>query len=436
VIDRIARWLLSLLLARITTGTLTVIEAGERSVYGSGPPAATIEVRSPRMWRMALTGSRGLAEAYAQGLWDSPDLTALVRLAARNAAGLDRLRALIAPVRVPLQRARAVVRRSTRSRRRRDIAAHYDLGNELFSRMLDRTMSYSCAVFGAGATTLADAQVAKLELICDRLCLEPGDHLLEIGTGWGGLALHAAATRGCRVTTTTISREQHDHAVAEVRRAGLEQRVTVLLEDYRDLTGHYDKLVSIEMIEAVGWQHIGAFFAKCSDLLSADGAMLLQAITIDDRAYEVEKASRSFINTHIFPGGCLPSLEAIARNVARRTDMQMVALEDLTPHYVETLRRWQRNFGAHADELAGLGYDERFRRLWMLYLKYCEAGFAERRICDVQITLAKPRGRSAGMCRFGAVRLGGGRSTEERTMGVEGETSWPSEVSVRRMPSG
>ena len=436
MIDRTARWLLSLFLSRIRTGTLTVIEAGERRTYGSGPPAATIHVRSPRMWRMGLTGSRGLAEAYAQGMWDSPDLAVLVRLAARNAAGLDRLRAWIAPVRVPVQRGRAYLRRSTRNRRRRDIAAHYDLGNELFSRMLDRTMSYSCAVFDDAAMSLDDAQVAKLELICDKLDLGPEDHLLEIGTGWGGLAVHAAATRGCQVTTTTISREQHDHAVAKVLREGLEQRVTVLRSDYRDLTGHYDKLVSIEMIEAVGWRHIGAFFAKCSELLRADGAMLLQAITIDDRAYEVEKASRSFINTHIFPGGCLPSLEVIARNVARCTDMQVLALEDLTPHYVETLRRWQGNFAAHAQELAGLGYDERFRRLWTLYLEYCEAGFAERRICDIQLTLAKPYSRSAGMCRFAPVRVGGGRLTEERIMGPEGERLWPSEASGRRMPSG
>jgi cyclopropane-fatty-acyl-phospholipid synthase len=297
--------------------------------------------------------------------------------------------------------------------------------------MLDRTMSYSCAVFAEGTTTLEDAQMAKLELICERLDLGPRDHLLEIGTGWGALAVHAAATRGCRVTTTTISREQHDHAVAVVRRAGLQDRVTVLLSDYRDLTGRYDKLVSIEMIEAVGWRNIGTFFAKCSELLADDGAMLLQAITIDDRAYEIEKASRSFINTHIFPGGCLPSLEVIARNVARRTDMQTVGLEDLTPHYVETLRRWEGNFAAHADALADLGYDERFRRLWTLYLKYCEAGFAERRICDIQLTLAKPRHRPAGLCRFAP-----GGLTEERTTGQEGERAWANEASGQRMASG
>jgi cyclopropane-fatty-acyl-phospholipid synthase len=239
--------------------------------------------------------------------------------------------------------------------------------------------------------TLEEASVAKLERVCERLDLGPEDRVLEIGTGWGGFAVHAAATRGCRVTTTTISREQHDYAVARVRQAGLQDRVTVLMRDYRDLRGRFDKLVSIEMIEAVGWQQIGRFFARCSDLLTPHGAMLLQAITIDDRAYEVEKASKSFIREYIFPGGCLPSLEVITRNVARRTDLQTVALEDITPSYVETLRRWRHNFAAHAQELAQLGYDERFQRIWTLYLAYCEGGFAERRICDVQLLLAKPR---------------------------------------------
>jgi len=233
--------------------------------------------------------------------------------------------------------------------------------------------------------------VAKLERVCERLDLGPDDHVLEIGTGWGGFALHAAATRGCRVTTTTISREQHDYATERIRRAGLADRVTVLMRDYRDLRGRFDKLVSIEMIEAVGWQHIGRFFHRCSDLLTPHGAMLLQAITIDDRAYEVEKASRSFIKEYIFPGGCLPSMEVIMREVARRTDLQAVGLDDLTPSYVETLRRWRHNFAAHARELDALGYDDRFRRIWNLYLAYCEGGFAERRICDVQLLLAKPR---------------------------------------------
>jgi cyclopropane-fatty-acyl-phospholipid synthase len=391
VIDRICRWLLCRFLRRIATGSLTLVEDGSRRVYGTGPPAATITVHSARMWRAALAGSRGLADAYADGLWDSPDLVALVRLAARNAPGLDRLRRRLAPIRVPVQRFRAWVWPSTKRRRKRDIAAHYDLGNQLFSRMLDPTMSYSCAMFEDAGMGLEEAQLNKLELICQKLDLGPDEHLLEIGTGWGALAIHAAATRGCRVTTTTISREQHDYALAAVRRAGVDDRVTVLLEDYRDLAGHYDKLASIEMIEAVGWRHVGAFFAKCSELLVSGGSMLIQAIAIDDRAYEVEKASRSFMNTHIFPGGCLPSLELMTRGVARDTDMQMVHLQDLTPHYVETLRRWRDNFIDRASELDRLGYDERFRRLWTLYLTYCEAGFAERRILDLQLLLAKPR---------------------------------------------
>ena len=390
---RLARWLVSILLRRIKTGSLIVIEGDERRVYGSGPPAATVQINSPRTWPKLLRGSRGMAEAFAKGLWESPDLVALIRLAAVNARGLDRLRSLIAPVRWPLQRARALLRRSTRRRRRRDIAAHYDLGNELFSRMLDPTMSYSSAIFEHEGMTLEHAQFAKLERVCEQLDLGPKDRVLEIGTGWGAFAVYAATTRGCHVTTTTISREQRDYAVEQVGRAGLDDRVTVLMEDYRDLRGRYDKLVSIEMIEAVGWRQIGTFFAKCSELLTADGAMMLQAITIDDRAYEVEKASKSFINTYIFPGGCLPSLEVIIRNVARQTNMQALHLEDLTPHYVETLRRWRKTFVANAPALAELGYDERFRRLWTLYLAYCEAGFAERRIRDVQLLLGKPRCR-------------------------------------------
>ena len=385
------RAVVSAVLARIQVGSLTVVEAGRRRVYGTGAPAATVHVRSGRTWPMLLRGSRGLAESYAQGLWDSPDLVALIRVAARNVVALDRVRARLTPVRAPLQQARALAARNTRKRSRKDIAAHYDLGNELFSRMLDPTMAYSCAVFERPGMTLEQASVAKFERVCDKLELGPGDRLVEIGTGWGAFAVHAAATRGCHVTTTTISREQHDHAVQRVRKAGLADRVTVLLKDYRDLRGSYDKLVSIEMIEAVGWQHLGTFFARCSELLEPDGAMLLQAITIDDRAYEVEKASKSFINTHIFPNGCLPSLEVITRHVARRTDMQTLHLEDLTPHYVETLRRWRANFLANATALGALGYDEQFRRLWTLYLAYCEAGFAERRICEVQLLLTKPQ---------------------------------------------
>jgi cyclopropane-fatty-acyl-phospholipid synthase len=392
----IARFIVDRLLRRISTGQLVVHEDGEVRAYGSGPPVAIVHVRSPKVWGKLLRGSRGFAESYFEGLWDSPDTTAVVRLAARNVEGIDRLRRRLAPLRRPFQQAMAVFARTqTRRRARRSIAAHYDLGNDLFELMLDPTMMYSSAIFERPGMTLEEASVAKLERVCERLQLGPDDHVVEIGTGWGGFAVHAAGTYGCRVTTTTISREQHDWAVASVRRAGLEQLVTVLLEDYRDLTGTYDKLVSLEMIEAVGWRHFGTFFKQCSDLLAPDGLMLLQAITIDDRAYEVEKAGASFINTYVFPDGCLPSLEVISRCVARRTDMQALALEDLTPHYAETLRRWRHNFMGNVKRAEELGYDRRFQRLWTLYLSWCEAGFAERRIGDVLLLLAKPRHRSA-----------------------------------------
>jgi cyclopropane-fatty-acyl-phospholipid synthase len=382
------------ILRSIRVGRLTLVEPdGTRLTFGHGAPEATVVVRDPRAYRLLLKGSRGMAEAYRDGLWDSPDLTAVVRVAARNVTGLDEVRRRLSPLREPFQRGRAAFRRNTPQRSRKDIEAHYDLGNDLFELFLDPTMMYSSAVFERPQMTLEEASVAKLDRICDKLALGPDDHVLEIGTGWGGFAVHAAATRGCRVTTTTISREQHAHAVARVREAGLEDRVTVLMEDYRDLTGHFSKLVSIEMIEAVGWKDFDTFFRVCSERLAPDGSMLLQAIVMDDRAYQVERASKSFIRTLIFPNGCLPSREVIARCVARDTDLHAVHLEDLTPHYAETLRRWGVSFEAAEAELEARGYDERFRRLWRLYLSYCEAGFAERRIGLIQTVLAKPQWR-------------------------------------------
>jgi cyclopropane-fatty-acyl-phospholipid synthase len=259
--------------------------------------------------------------------------------------------------------------------------------------MLDETMMYSSAIFERREMPLAEASRAKLDRICAKLDLRPADHVLEIGTGWGGFAIHAARTRGCRVTTTTISREQHDLAVERVAAAGLSDRVTVLLQDYRELRGSYDKLASIEMIEAVGWKDFGTFFERCAALLRPEGVMALQAITIDDRLYGVEKAQRSFMNSLIFPNGCLPSIEVIARSVSRHSDLRMVDLEDIAPHYAETLRRWRANVDASRDRLRDLGYDERFMRLWRLYLSFCEAGFTERRIGCAQIVLGKPRWR-------------------------------------------
>jgi cyclopropane-fatty-acyl-phospholipid synthase len=391
--EHAARRVALALLGRIRVGSLEIVEGDRRTVIGSGTPAATVVVRSPRLWPALLRGGLGLGEAYADGLWDSPDLTRVIEVGARNLAGIDALRRRLTPIREPLQRGRQLFTRTTPARARRDIAAHYDLGNELFSAMLDETMTYSCAVFEREDTALQDAQIAKLDRICRKLDLQHGDRVLEIGTGWGSFAIHAAATRGCHVTTTTLSQEQYDLALRRIEDAGLTDRITVLRKDYRELRGRFDKLVSIEMIEAVGWKDFGTFFAACADRLEPDGAMALQAITVDDRLYDTEKAAKTFIREHIFPDGCLPSVEVIARSVARHSDLRMVALEDITAHYPETLRRWRANLDAHAGRLAAHGYDERFHRLWRLYLCWCEAGFEVRRINDVQVVLAKPQWR-------------------------------------------
>jgi cyclopropane-fatty-acyl-phospholipid synthase len=390
-----ARSVVGLLLRRIHVGQLTVVQDGAETVFGPGGgdgPRAVVHVRDAAAWPWLLKGSSGLAESYARGHWDTPDLTALIRIAARNTTELDEVRRRLGPLREPFQRLRSA--RNTERRSRRDISSHYDLGNDLFELMLDQTMMYSSAYFAEPGISLEAASAAKLDLVCAKLDLGPQDHVVEIGTGWGGFAVHAARTTGCRVTTTTISREQHDWARRAIREAGVEDRVELLLQDYRTLTGRYDKLVSIEMIEAVGWRDFGTFFERCSGLLKPDGTMLLQAITMDDRAYEVEKASKSFIRTYVFPNGCLPSNEIIARALRRHTDLRMVGLQDLTPHYAETLRRWRLNVEAAAERLEALGYDERFRRIWRLYLAYCEAGFTERRISVVQSVMAKPAWRA------------------------------------------
>ncbi len=375
-------------------GRIEVEEGRRRRAFG--PPdaelRATVRVHDPAAWRGPLRGSAGLGESYFDGLWDADDLLALLRIAARELAAPGPLATALARPRALAHRLRRLVPANTRAASRRHIAAHYDLGNELFAAFLDRRMLYSCAYFPPGEEPdLERAQLAKLERICATLRLGPENHLLEIGSGWGGLAIHAAAEHGCRVTTTTISREQQALATARVREAGLADRVTVLLEDYRDLRGSYDRLVSVEMIEAVGWQYFGAFFARCSALLAPDGLMFLQAIVTDDRLYEAEKATRSFANTHVFPGGCLPSRRVIADCLARETDMRQLWMEDITAHYPPTLAAWRQRFHAAWPSLRERGYDERFRRLWDFYLCSSEAGFRERRIGDLQALFAKPR---------------------------------------------
>jgi cyclopropane-fatty-acyl-phospholipid synthase len=353
---------------------------------------------------MFLRGTRGIVDAYVDGLWDTPDMTAVFQVAARNIGRADAFVKKFNFVRTPWLRLRSGFSRNTKRRSRKDISAHYDLGNDMFELWLDPRMMYSCALFERPDVSLAEAATHKLEVICEKLDLQPEDHVVEIGTGWGGFAVYAATTRGCRVTTTTISKEQFDTAVRRAKEAGVSHLVDVRLDDYRDLKGQYDKLVSIEMIEAVGHKDFGTFFAKCSSLLKPDGLMVLQAITIDDRSYDISKIARSFIRTYIFPNGCIPSVQVMGERIASHSDMRTVDMEDYAWHYAETLRRWRHNFEAATNELEQLGYDERFRRLWRAYLTYCEAGFEERHIGLVQMVLAKPRyrGRVRAVAERGA----------------------------------
>ncbi len=390
---RIGRALVLALLRQTKHGTLTIADGPRQHAFGiptPGGPAVELEVHDRRFYNALLHGSLGLSQAYSEGWFECADLPELARLAALNMPQLDRWRRAFRPLAAIPHAVLHRIERNTPARARRQIAAHYDLGNDLFSLMLDETMMYSCAIFEDPDASLHDAQIAKLERICRKLDIRAEDHVLEIGTGWGGFAIYAASHYGCRVTTTTISAEQFALAEQRVREANVADRVTLLLEDYRDLDGTYDKLVSIEMIEAVGWQFFDTFFARCGRLLRPGGAMLLQAITIDARAYAVEKAKRSFANTHIFPGGCLPSLDVISRSISRVTDLRPVHLEDITGHYVTTLRCWRENFLAQLERVRSLGYDGRFQRTWELYLAYCEGGFGGGRISDFQLLLAKP----------------------------------------------
>jgi cyclopropane-fatty-acyl-phospholipid synthase len=390
--DAVSRFAVGQVLDRVSAGRIDVVEAGRERSFGPEGAAlrTTVRINDPAAWRGPLHGSVGLGEGYVEGLWETDDLVSLIQIAARELHELEGLRGLVARPRGAWHRVRGLVPRNTKSSSRKHIAAHYDLGNDLFESFLDQRMMYSCAYFPSDGASLDEAQLAKLDRICEKLRLGPDVHLLEIGTGWGGMAIHAAKRSGCRVTTTTISRAQHELATERVREAGLEDLVTVLLEDYRDLRGRYDRLVSVEMIEAVGWQYFDEYFRRCDELLAEDGAMLLQAITIGDDLYEIEKGSKSFANTHVFPGGCLPSEGMITGCLRRVTSMRPVWVDDITAHYPPTLAAWRERFFSAWERLKGHGYDERFRRLWDFYLSSSEAGFRERRIGDVQALFGKP----------------------------------------------
>jgi cyclopropane-fatty-acyl-phospholipid synthase len=381
-------------LADIGWGRIELLD-GNRSVtlgHRANPgPAVSVQVHDADFYAYTgLGGSVGAGQSYFLGLWDASDLVDLVRILVRNRDVLDRMDTGAALVSRPLYRWFHRRRENSLPGSRANIAAHYDLGNDFFGIMLDPTMMYSAAIYPTPEASLEAAQQHKLDVICRKLHLSPDVHLLEIGTGWGGLAIHAASRYGCRVTTTTISRAQYEHALSRVRAAGLEDRITVLSTDYRELTGRYDRLVSIEMIEAVGARYFDRYFERIDELLTDDGLALIQAITIEDQRYESYRRSVDFINRFIFPGGCLPSVSVMLDCVRRRTALRVRHLEDIGAHYARTLTDWQRRVDARADELLAMGYDRTFQRLWRFYLAYCTGGFLERSIGDVQLLLEKP----------------------------------------------
>ena len=393
--DRLTRRAIMALLKKLVHGQITLVENSRRYFFGEKsarfPLNAVITVHHPQLYtRLFFGGSIGAAEAYMEGLWSADDLTMVMRILALNQKAFEDMEKGLARLTAPVYKFYHYVRKNTKVGSRKNILAHYDLGNDFYALFLDETMTYSCGIFEQENSTLREASEAKYDRICRKLQFAPGDRVVEIGTGWGGFAMHAARNYGVHVTTTTISDEQYLFAQDRIKSTGLEDRITLLKKDYRDLGGKFDKLVSIEMIEAVGHQYLTAFFRTCSRLLKDDGLMALQAITIGDQIFDRHKRSVDFIKRYIFPGSCIPSITAISNAIARATDLRIVHLEEITPHYARTLREWRRRFFANISKVRALGFSETFVRMWEYYLCYCEGGFAERYIGDVQIIFAKP----------------------------------------------
>jgi cyclopropane-fatty-acyl-phospholipid synthase len=393
--DQLAKKLLLRLLSGLRRGELTLIDGSVRRIFGAisdkFPLEATITVHHPRFYSsVVFGGSIGASEAFMAGQWSTDDLTTVVRITILNQEVFEGMEKGLARLTAPLHMFIHLLRGNTKKGSRLNIAAHYDLGNDFYKLFLDETLTYSCNIFECQDSTLKEASLAKYHRICQKLDLSSQDQVVEIGSGWGGFAIYAAQKYGCRITTTTISAAQHDLAKQRIDKAGVANKVEVLLEDYRDLKGKYDKLVSIEMIEAVGHRYLDTFFRSCSNLLKEDGMMLLQAITMTDQVFERHKRSVDFIKRYIFPGSCIPSIAAMSRSIAGASHLKLVHLEDITPHYARTLRMWRERFFANIDKVRDLGLPETFIRMWDYYLSYCEAGFAERYLGDVQMLFTKP----------------------------------------------
>ncbi|MFM9116284.1 MAG: class I SAM-dependent methyltransferase [Planctomycetota bacterium] len=393
--DRTAKQVITGQLRDLKEGQLQVIDASGTTTYGE--PAdllVTMRVREPRFFRHAvLGGTLSVAESYLNGDWDCDDLTALFRLFVRNMNAADQIDRGVSRVAQWSHRLYHWWHANSKQGSRKNIEAHYDLGNDFFRLWLDDTMAYSSGVFGHADASLQEASIEKFDRVCRKLELTPQDHLLEIGTGWGGMALHAAGQYGCQVTTTTISQRQLEYARERVENAGLQHLIALRQDDYRDLTGQYDHLVSIEMIEAVGHRYLDDYFRQCGRLLKPTGSFVLQAIVMPERVHGTYLKCVDFIQRYVFPGGCLPSVASILGAVGRTTDFRLAHVEDMAPHYSCTLKLWRETFEQRLDVVRAQGYSERFIRLWCYYLAYCEAVFAERHVGVVQIRLDKPKCR-------------------------------------------
>ncbi|WP_119718561.1 SAM-dependent methyltransferase [Cognatilysobacter tabacisoli] len=395
----------------LRAGRIVLTDAiGEVRIGDDDGPQVRLWVDDPGFYRaVAANGSVGAGEAYMDGLWRCDDLVGLIRLLVRNRDLLDGMETGLARLGGIAMRGWNALRRNTRTGSRRNIAAHYDLGNPFFELFLSPDLMYSSALFESDDDTLESASFRKLDRICRKLNLQPGDRVVEIGTGWGGFAMHAARHYGAHVTTTTISREQHALASERIAAAGLSDRITVLLEDYRDLRGQYDKLVSIEMIEAIGAQYLDTYFCQLGALLKPDGLALVQAITIEDHRYEQARRSVDFIKRFIFPGSFIPSIAAMTAAKTRASDLAILQIDDFGGSYALTLQAWRERFLARLGDVRAQGYDERFIRMWEFYLAYCEGGFRERSIGVVQMLMAKPGHRRAALL-------------PERELAVDGRT--------------
>ncbi|PKG38480.1 SAM-dependent methyltransferase [Psychromonas sp. Urea-02u-13] len=391
--DKTAKKILIKLLSNLTKSHLTLVDSDQSMLLGDKNASlkAVVFINNPKTYkRILLGGSIAAGESYIDGWWTSPDLTKVIQVLSREQGILEGLEKSFTKILSLPKWIYHKARKNTKEGAKKNILAHYDLGNDMYKTFLDKEMVYSSAIYPHAEATLDEAQLHKLDLICQRLDLKPGESVLEIGTGWGALAIYAVQHYGVHVTTTTISDAQFEYAKARVESLGLNDEITLLSKDYRELEGQYDKLVSIEMIEAVGHEYLASFFETCNKHLKPNGKMLIQAITIADQRYDEYRKGVDFIQRYIFPGGCLPSINIMADNVTNKTDMVITGLHDIGQDYAKTLKHWFERFEADLPNIKKMGYGDDFIRLWQFYLCYCEGAFLERMTSTVHLIAAKP----------------------------------------------